>query len=39
MGVVRSTFLIDRDGKIAALWDNVRLKGHMQSVLDAVSAL
>jgi peroxiredoxin Q/BCP len=38
-GVVRSTFLIDRDGKIAGLWDNVRLKGHVQAVLDAAKAL
>jgi peroxiredoxin Q/BCP len=39
MGVVRSTFLIDRDGKIAGIWDNVRLKGHVEGVLDAVKAL
>ena len=39
MGVVRSTFLIDEDGKIAGLWDNVRLKGHVDSVLAAVKAL
>lgn len=39
MGVVRSTFLIDKDGRIAGIWDNVRLKGHVQGVLDAVKAL
>ena len=39
MGVVRSTFLIDKDGKVAGIWDNVRLKGHVQAVLDAVKAL
>lgn len=39
MGVVRSTFLIDKDGRIAGIWDNVRLKGHVQGVLDAVNAL
>ena len=39
MGVVRSTFLIDAHGRIAGLWDNVRLKGHVESVLDAVKAL
>jgi len=39
MGVVRSTFLIGRDGRIAAIWDNVRLKGHIDSVLEATKAL
>jgi peroxiredoxin Q/BCP len=39
MGVVRSTFLIDRDGKIAGVWDKVRLKGHVESVLEAAKAL
>lgn len=39
MGVVRSTFLIDRDGRIAAIWDNVRLKGHVDAVLAAATAL
>ena len=39
MGVVRSTFLIDKDGKIAGIWDNVRLKGHIEGVLEATKAL
>lgn len=39
MGVVRSTFLIDKDGRIAGIWDNVRLKGHVQDVMNAVKAL
>lgn len=39
MGVVRSTFLIDKDGKIAGMWDNVRLKGHIEGVLEAAKAL
>jgi peroxiredoxin Q/BCP len=39
MGVVRSTFLIDRDGRIAGIWDNVRLKGHIDTVLEAAKAL
>lgn len=33
MGIVRSTFLIDEKGTIAALWRNVRLKGHLDRVL------
>lgn len=32
-GIVRSTFLIDPAGKIAAVWDNVRVKGHTDKVL------
>jgi thioredoxin-dependent peroxiredoxin len=38
MGVVRSTFLIDGEGRISGIWDNVRLKGHIESVLAAASA-
>ena len=33
MGVVRSTFLITPDGKIARVWDKVRVKGHVEKVL------
>ncbi|MGL6339540.1 MAG: thioredoxin-dependent thiol peroxidase [Waterburya sp.] len=33
MGVVRSTFLITPDGKIAQVWDQVRVKGHVEKVL------
>ena len=39
MGVVRSTFLIDREGRLARIWDNVRLKGHIDDVLEAAKAL
>ncbi len=33
LGIVRATFLIDPAGKIAASWDNVRVKGHQEKVL------
>lgn len=33
MGVVRSTFLISPDGKIAQVWDKVRVKNHVEKVL------
>ncbi len=33
MGVVRSTFLIDPEGKIAYAWRKVRVKGHAEAVL------
>lgn len=37
MGVERSTFLIDEDGRIARIWRKVRVKGHAQAVLDALT--
>jgi peroxiredoxin Q/BCP len=39
MGVERSTFLIDRDGRIARSWRKVKVPGHAEAVLDAVRAL
>lgn len=39
MGVERSTFLIDRDGRIARAWRNVKVPGHAEAVLAAVKAL
>ena len=39
MGVVRSTFLVDRDGKIARVWRNVRVSGHAEEVLESAKAL
>ncbi|QAU22962.1 peroxiredoxin [Dyella sp. M7H15-1] len=36
MGVVRSTFLIDPDGKLAAEWRGVKVPGHVQAVFDAI---
>jgi thioredoxin-dependent peroxiredoxin len=39
MGVERSTFVIDRSGKIARIWRKVKVKGHAQEVLEAVRSL
>lgn len=39
MGVERSTFVIDRDGRIARTWRKVKVPGHAQAVLEAVKAL
>ena len=39
MGVERSTFLIDKDGKIARIWSKVKVPGHAEEVLEAVKAL
>ena len=36
LGVVRSTFLIDPAGKLAAQWLGVKVAGHAQAVLDAI---
>jgi thioredoxin-dependent peroxiredoxin len=33
MGVVRSTFLLDPQGKIVAIWSPVKVKGHAEIVL------
>ena len=39
MGVVRSTFLIDAEGKLRREWRNVKVKGHAEEVLEAAKAL
>ena len=35
MGVERSTFLIDKDGRIARSWHKVKVAGHADEVLAA----
>ncbi len=39
MGVDRSTFLIDRSGKVARIWRKVKVSGHAEEVLAAVKSL
>jgi len=39
MGIVRTTYLIGRDGKIARRWDNVKVDGHADDVLQEVKKL
>jgi len=36
MGIQRATFLIGPDGNIVEVWPKVRVKGHVESVLDAL---
>lgn len=36
MGMVRSTFVIDEQGIIAAVYNKVRVKGHVEALLDAL---
>ena len=38
VGVIRSTFLIGADGKIARAWHHVRADGHAEKVLAEVNA-
>jgi peroxiredoxin Q/BCP len=39
MGIERSTFLIDKAGKLRQEWRKVKVKGHAEAVLAAVKAL
>jgi peroxiredoxin Q/BCP len=39
MGIDRSTFLIDKTGKIAKVWRKVKVPGHAAAVMEAAKAL
>ncbi|NIR25443.1 MAG: thioredoxin-dependent thiol peroxidase [Gammaproteobacteria bacterium] len=39
MGIERSTFLIDKKGVLRNEWRKVKVKGHVEEVLEAVKAL
>jgi peroxiredoxin Q/BCP len=39
MGNVRTTFLIDAEGKVRKRWDNVKVDGHADAVVAAVDEL
>lgn len=36
MGVERTTFLIDADGRIARIWPKVKVQGHVKAVLEEI---
>ena len=38
-GIERSTFVVDRDGKLLREWRGVKVPGHAQAVLDFVKTL
>lgn len=35
LGLIRTTYLVGRDGRIERVWDKVRVKGHAEDVLAA----
>ena len=37
MGIIRSTYLIDKKGKILKVWNNVKVKDHAKEVLQILS--
>jgi len=39
MGILRSTFLVGPDGRIARIWPKVKVEGHAAEVLEAAKAL
>ena len=36
MGVVRTTYLIDKKGQILKVWNNVKAKGHAEEVMETL---
>lgn len=39
MGMVRTTYLVGADGRIARVWNKVKVKGHAAEVLEAAKGL
>jgi len=39
MGVVRSTFLIDPEGKVAHFWPKVKVAGHIEDVMNKIKEI
>ena len=39
MGIIRSTVLIDKKGKIIKVWNNVKVKDHAKEVLETLKSL
>jgi thioredoxin-dependent peroxiredoxin len=39
MGILRNTYLIGPDGKVAEVWEKVKVDGHAEEVLAAAKAL
>ena len=39
MGIIRTTFLIDKHGKIIKIWENVKVKDHEKKVLETLKEI
>jgi thioredoxin-dependent peroxiredoxin len=39
MGIIRTTFLIDKKGKIIKIWNNVKVKDHAKEVLETLKGI
>jgi peroxiredoxin Q/BCP len=39
IGTIRTTFLINEKGNIKKIWDNVKVKGHAEEVLETIKKL
>ena len=39
MGIIRTTYLIDKKGKILKVWDNVKVKDHAKEVLETLQSI
>lgn len=39
LGIIRTTVLINKDGRVAQIWRNVRVPGHAEQVLEAAKSL
>ena len=39
MGIIRTTFLIDKKGKVIKIWKNVKVKDHAKEVLNFLEGI
>ena len=39
MGIIRSTYLIDKKGKVLKVWNNVKVKDHAKEVLETLKSM
>ena len=39
MGIIRTTFLIDKKGKVIKIWKNVKVKDHAKEVLNFLESI
>ena len=39
MGIVRTTYLIDAEGKVAQRWDKVKVDGHVAEIITALAGV